>query len=80
MILSTSEPTPRNNVADYILVVEQLIWSVCTSNIPMHAMDNEYFGRAFYILNPEFDLPLIEIMEKRITEFQDEFKNNTYEQ
>ena len=56
--ISSSEPTPRKNVADYGLVVEQLIRFVCTSNILLHAMDNEYFRRALSILNPEFDFPL----------------------
>lgn len=78
--ISSSEPTPRKNVADYGLVVEQLIRFVCTSNIQLHAMDNEYFRQALYILNPEFDFPLRETMPKRIIEFADELKNKTYEQ
>lgn len=46
--------------------IENLLRFICVSNVPLRALDDEFFRRALFFLNKDFDFPKRTIMTKRL--------------
>lgn len=76
--IDNSEAIDKDDDNDFQIAMESLIRFVCTSNIPLRALDNQFFREALFHLNKKFDFPKRDTMEKRINDFANCIMTETF--